>query len=83
MSYLWWDYLSIDLLLIGSVDAFIVAFLVSFIVIYFLNRIKEASIINDKLTREIKTLRGILPICCNCNSIRDEEGLWKRIEAYI
>jgi hypothetical protein len=32
---------------------------------------------------EIKTLRGILPICCNCKSIRDDKGLWNRIESYI
>ena len=32
---------------------------------------------------EIKTLRGILPICCECKKIRNDEGYWTRIEAYI
>lgn len=32
---------------------------------------------------EIKTLRGFIPICANCKSIRDDQGFWKRIEQYI
>ena len=32
---------------------------------------------------EIKTLRGIIPICSNCKQIRDDEGLWSQIETYI
>ena len=32
---------------------------------------------------EIKTLRGIIPICCNCKQIRDDEGIWSQIEKYI
>lgn len=32
---------------------------------------------------EIKTLKGILPICMHCNKIRDEKGSWSRVEAYI
>ena len=31
----------------------------------------------------IETLRGILPICSFCNNIRNDEGGWERIEAYI
>ena len=32
---------------------------------------------------EIKVLRGILPICSNCNKIRDDKGYWERVESYI
>ncbi len=32
---------------------------------------------------EIKTLRGILPICSNCKKIRDDKGYWNRIESYL
>lgn len=32
---------------------------------------------------EIKTLRGILPICSFCKKIRDDRGYWNQIEAYI
>ena len=30
-----------------------------------------------------KTLEGILPICSGCKKIRDDEGDWKPVEAYI
>lgn len=32
---------------------------------------------------EIKTLRGIIPICSNCKKIRDDEGFWIQVEKYI
>ena len=35
------------------------------------------------LSREVKTLRGILPICSNCKKIRTEDGNWKQLEAYL
>jgi hypothetical protein len=31
----------------------------------------------------VKELSGILPICANCKKIRDEEGYWHDVEAYI
>jgi len=36
-----------------------------------------------KAEEEIKTLRGILPICASCKNIRDDKGYWNQIEAYI
>ena len=36
-----------------------------------------------KALAEIKTLRGILPICATCKKIRDGEGYWSQIETYI
>ena len=41
---------------------------------------------NDKLQKaldEIKILRGIIPICQHCKQIRDDAGIWKRMEEYI
>jgi K+-sensing histidine kinase KdpD len=32
---------------------------------------------------EIRTLRGILPICMHCKQIRDAEGHWVRLEKYV
>ena len=32
---------------------------------------------------EVKTLRGILPICSHCKKIRDDKGYWNQIESYI
>ena len=31
----------------------------------------------------IKTLKGLLPICANCKRIRDDKGYWNQIEAYV
>jgi hypothetical protein len=35
------------------------------------------------LRREIKVLRGRLPICMWCKRIRDEDGSWQKLETYI
>ncbi len=32
---------------------------------------------------EVKTLRGLLPICAHCRKIRNDQGFWERIETYI
>ena len=32
---------------------------------------------------ELKTLRGLLPICAWCKEIRDDKGYWHKIESYI
>jgi CheY-like chemotaxis protein len=32
---------------------------------------------------EIKTLKGIVPICASCKKIRDDKGYWQQLEAYI
>jgi len=31
---------------------------------------------------QIKTLRGIVPICANCKKIRDDAGYWQQVEVY-
>lgn len=31
----------------------------------------------------VKHLSGLLPICANCNKIRDDKGYWQRVEKYI
>lgn len=32
---------------------------------------------------KVKTLSGLLPICASCKKIRDDNGYWNQIEAYI
>ncbi len=32
---------------------------------------------------EIKTLRGIIPICSHCKKIRDDKGYWQQVESYV
>lgn len=45
---------------------------------------KERSIaeLRDALA-QVKTLRGLLPICSSCKKIRDDQGYWQQIEGYI
>lgn len=31
----------------------------------------------------VKTLHSLIPICCSCKKIRDDEGYWQQLEAYI
>lgn len=41
---------------------------------------------HDKLLQaleEIKILSGFLPICSSCKSVRDDQGYWNKIEAYL
>lgn len=33
--------------------------------------------------KNIKTLRGLLPICASCKKIRDDKGYWNGLETYI
>jgi len=37
----------------------------------------------EKSLEEIKTLRGILPICSYCKKVRDSNGNWEQIDVYI
>jgi two-component system, cell cycle sensor histidine kinase and response regulator CckA len=31
----------------------------------------------------VKTLRGLLPICSSCKKIRDDQGYWNKLETYL
>jgi len=33
--------------------------------------------------KELQKLRSIVPICMHCKDIRDDEGFWDQVEAYI
>lgn len=37
----------------------------------------------QKALEEIKTLKGIVPICSHCKKIRDDKGYWNLLESYI
>ena len=32
---------------------------------------------------EIRTLRGILPMCSYCKNVRDDQGYWRKVEEYL
>ncbi len=49
-------------------------------------QLKEIQAKNEVLRRqleEIKTLRGLIPICAHCKNVRDDSGFWQTIEAYV
>ncbi|HET6282120.1 MAG TPA: hypothetical protein VFH73_14230 [Polyangia bacterium] len=42
--------------------------------------------VSDKLeraNREVKQLRGLLPICMHCNKIRGDDGGWQNMELFV
>lgn len=42
--------------------------------------------VNAELQRaleEVRTLTGLLPMCCFCKKIRTDQGYWQRVDSYI
>lgn len=37
----------------------------------------------ERALQEIDTLKGIIPICSYCKQIRDDDGMWNKIEKYF
>jgi hypothetical protein len=44
---------------------------------------RERRVLVAQHEQELKTLRGIIPICAWCKRIRTDSGAWKQIEQYI
>ena len=78
-----------DLNLAGLVRAIVfcsVSLLVASLETQRRNSMQSLETINHKLRAaldEIRTLRGILPICMHCKQIRDGDGQWVRLEKYV
>jgi len=45
--------------------------------------LEERTVELEKALNEIKTLRGIIPICASCKKIRDNKGDWEQVEVYV
>ena len=43
----------------------------------------EMALYKEKMDKEVRTLKGMLPICADCKSIRDDEGYWSQLEDYM
>jgi len=37
----------------------------------------------EEALEDVKSLRGLLPICSYCNKIRNDEDYWEKVETYI
>ena len=58
--------------------------IISFFISRVIGKNTETLIVNQKKAiQEIKTLRGIIPICSFCKNIRNDEGYYEQIEGYI
>ena len=57
------------------------------------DRVVEVEALNNELQQrvfelqsalsEVRELRGLLPICMHCKSIRDDDDSWHQVEAYV
>ena len=48
-----------------------------------IKQLGEALAEKDRLLKEVKVLKGLLPICSGCKRIRDEQGRWWPLDAYV
>ena len=48
-----------------------------------IQRLGQALAEKERLLKEVKVLRGLLPICAACKRIRGEDGRWWPLEGYI
>jgi CheY-like chemotaxis protein len=46
-------------------------------------RVQERTAELQGALKDVKTLSGLLPICCYCKKIRDEKNYWQEVESYI
>ena len=90
LSKLLWGSMSHQVLLVGGVDSLFVSLLVVGLVLMAVRAIRRLNakleLRNMELSEalaEIKTLRGILPICSYCKQIRNDEGYYEQIESYL
>jgi hypothetical protein len=47
------------------------------------DRVEAQEALRLNLEHEIKTLKGIIPICMFCKKIRDDKEIWQQLETYI
>jgi PAS domain-containing protein len=54
------------------------------------DRLRQALSANEVLLKELRTafenvkqLRGLLPVCAWCKSVRNDRGYWEQIEVYL
>ncbi len=45
--------------------------------------LERAIVERDEALAEVRTLRGLIPICAGCKNIRDDQGEWHSVEYYV
>ncbi len=46
-------------------------------------RVEERTRQLQETVEKMDVLRGLLPICCSCKKIRDDQGYWKQVENFV
>jgi hypothetical protein len=69
-----WDLPSLEMVINAVLQIFMIITSV-----YVIDQVRLVS----ALKKELKTLEGILPICASCKKIRNEDGIYEPIEAYL
>ncbi len=90
LSIIFHGYVTTDYMITSFICSSLVASVIVYIILELTNEIKVSEkklmMSNQELLKassEIKTLRGIIPICSYCKKIRDDKGSWSQLEAYI
>ena len=47
------------------------------------DRVTERTRQLQETVAKMDVLRGLLPICCSCKKIRDDQGYWKQVEHFV
>ena len=54
-----------------------------FIIVNGVSKLEQTQAELQEALGNIKTLRGLIPICANCKMIRSKNGCWQLMEVYI
>jgi Four helix bundle sensory module for signal transduction len=82
-SYSHLEKITIILTVVGVFLSVVIAIVASYRVIKAEKVLLEEKNKLQEAFNEIKTLRGIIPICSHCKKIRNDDGIWEKIEKYF
>jgi len=74
--------IKIRLLISLTIISFVAWLLESLRINFYTQLMKQRNELKKALD-EIKTLRGMFPICSHCKKIRDDKGYWNQIDSYL
>lgn len=63
--------------------AFFLALVTEYFKKQYLRRIEESNLLLKEALDNIKTLKGMLPMCAWCKKIRNDQGYWDKLENYL